>query len=183
MNTDTYNKDHWVLDREHSDRNSNSKLNELLLDAIISQIENRNNTFLDEDTVPEIHNNKAIFSLPDLYPNTTPPRYKNYICNSQDWVCHVTGIYENSFEAKLVDKNDDSTFEIAEFDFDEISNGDLKLLKVGAIFYWSVGYASQNGQITKQSLLRFKRSAPLSNNEFNTIFDKASEMSEQIIWD
>lgn len=68
----------------------------------------------------------------------------------------MTGIYENSFEAKLVDKNDDSTFEIAEFDFDEISNGDLKLLKVGAIFYWSVGYASQNGQITKQSLLRFK---------------------------
>jgi len=90
---------------------------------------------------------------------------------------------DTEFTAKLIDKNDQTTFEVAQFDMDEISKGDMELIKLGAISYWSVGFANQNGQISKQSLIRFKRSVALSISEFDYITDQASELSEKIHWD
>jgi len=110
-------------------------------------------------------------------------RSRSYFKKPQNWIGFVTQISSDGFSARLNDKTNSSTSEEAEFDLEDVSNGDSKLLKIGAVFYWSVGYANQNGQIIKQSILRFKRDANMSDTEFDFLADRASELNNNILWD
>lgn len=107
----------------------------------------------------------------------------NYICNSLNWIGTVIEIKDETFTAVLINTDENTTHEIAEFERKEISNCDLHLLKVGAVFYWSIGYANYYGQIMKQSFIRFKRSINLSNNEFESIMDEVDKLKEGIMWE
>lgn len=107
----------------------------------------------------------------------------DYICQSARWIGYVLEIKENSFTAKLVDVDDNTTYEIAEFDKTDVSTFDKDLLTIGAVFYWSVGYANHYGQISKQSLVRFRRSIDLGVAEFDSIIDKAEELNHEIVWE
>lgn len=107
----------------------------------------------------------------------------DYICQSTKWIGYVIEIRDNSFTAKLTDVDNDTTYEIADFDKSDVSECDLNLLELGATFYWSVGYANQYGQIIKQSLIRFKRSINIEESEFDSIIDKAKELENEIVWE
>lgn len=85
--------------------------------------------------------------------------------------------------AKLEDKYDPTTYEIAEFEVAEVSEDDISLLKLGAIFYWFVGYVNQDGQVFKQSLVRFKRIVDFTESEIDFIADEANELNNTLIWD
>jgi hypothetical protein len=119
--------------------------------------------------------------LSKLLTNTDDNK-RNYICNSLNWTGYVIDIKEDSFTAKLMDSNN-ATYEIADFDKKDISESDLSLFSIGSTFYWSIGYANHDGQVTKQSLIRFKRSTDISMDEFDSIIDNAKKLKEGILWD
>lgn len=185
MANKTNQRDHWILDTEYSNYNDESKEKQIVLDSINSIVfknkelkelkkEKTNYIDFDEDYVidkiPKI-NFKQISA------------YKNYISRSQNWIGHVLKVDNDSFFAKLEDKNEPTTYETASFDIEEVSTGDLDLLKVGASFYWSVGYANQNGQVIKQSLVRFKRAVNIIEEEFEEIAGKVDDLYNDLNWD
>lgn len=182
MGIETNIKDHWVLDSEYSDKRESSYENQIVLDTINSIISERKNALLESNSSLNNELKTTSFVLPNIF--TKPfPKYKNYISRSQNWVGYVTKISKNKFTAKLIDKNKPTTYEVAQFEKEEVSDGDLNLLKVGAIFYWSVGFANQNGQSIKQSLIRFKRSVSITEEEFDKIIDDAQNLYNSIDWD
>lgn len=123
------------------------------------------------------------FDIPEIkkYP---PFDYKNYFTKTQNWICHVTDIYDKTFKAKLEEINSPySTYEIAEFDIDEIDENDKELFRVGAIFYWSVGFEYRNGTKSRNALMRFKRLPQWTTTDIDSAKDLADDLFENINWD
>jgi len=109
---------------------------------------------------------------------------RDYYQNIQKWKGYVLEVHEHAFTARLDDLNDLSTHEIASFSNDDVSPSDRPLISVGSVFYWSVGnYISANGQLTKQSLIRFQRLAGWSTSEVDRITDKARQLAEDLNWE
>lgn len=106
----------------------------------------------------------------------------HYSKKTQRWIGYVTEIKENSFFCRLVDLTNQGTEEFAEFDSSEISPEDKLLLQKGAIFYWSIGDTMSNGQLKKESILRFRRNISLTTDEIDTIEDRAEERFKNVQW-
>lgn len=113
---------------------------------------------------------------------------KNYFSNSQRWVGNVVNLNpDDTFTAKLFDLSLKGSYEEADFQFDEVSEDDKEFLKVGSVFYWSVGYAVRAGQVSKQSILKFQR-LPIDSHHFTVesvdrAADRANELLKNISWD
>lgn len=70
----------------------------------------------------------------------------------------VIDVDETEFVARLVDTMGDEPDVTATFSRDDLSPGDLRLLKPGAVFYWSVGYSeSRTGQRSRVADIVFRR--------------------------
>lgn len=85
----------------------------------------------------------------------------------QGWEGLVTQVLDNSFMAIITDKtNSDNDQEEVELDLGEIPDEDLRFVRAGALFYWSVGYEDGLG-IPRQrvSRIRFKRLPGLTMRE------------------
>lgn len=176
-------KDNWILDVEHSNKSQYSIQTEIALSAINSQIGENLDVFEYKTTNFDIELNKNNFQIPSNIISKPTSKYRNYIYNSQNWIGHVIELFDDSFTAKLIDKYDPTTYEIAQFETAEVSDDDIELLKLGAVFYWFVGFANQDGRVFKQSLVKFKRALDLSVSEFDSIKDKVDELSDTLIWD
>lgn len=122
------------------------------------------------------------FDVPDLK-SIDRKTSRNFAKVIQSWLGYVVELSESTFVARLVDKMDSSTYEEATFSFDDISPGDTPLLVPGAVFYWSIGYATENGVRKKQSIIKFKRSVGLNVEEFDQIMDRATDLSDKIRWE
>lgn len=129
------------------------------------------------------NDNKNEFSLDWLQIVPTKKDVYEYMSNLQSWTGYVVDISDNDFSAKLIDKKDPTTYEVATFNKKDVSDGDLSLIKPGAIFYWSIGYATNKGQRIKQSLIRFKRSGDIPVANFDHAIDKAKELQDGLLWD
>ncbi len=176
--------DNWIIDTDFSRHEVYTKDKEILLSSILTMIDinkELNETEL-EVTDFNFEQNDMIGGIPNLISNKYPI-YKNYISKSQNWIGYVLDINEESFFAKLDDKNNPTTYETAYFEIAEVSKDDFELLKKGAIFYWSVGYANLNGQISKQSFIRFKRSVKITEDEFEEIASKVDDIYNELDWD
>ena len=90
---------------------------------------------------------------------------KQFSKKIQKWKGIVLEHNENIFKAKLYDLSSGGTYEIGEFENEDISPDDLNLLADGAIFYWSVGHYMENGQSVKRSDIRFQRLVTLDEEE------------------
>ncbi len=74
------------------------------------------------------------------------------------WRGVVLKIYEDCILCRLVDQDGNSPDEEAEILLSEISDEDLQLIDIGAVFYWSIGYQiSPSGTRTRSSIIRFRR--------------------------
>jgi len=84
------------------------------------------------------------------------------------------------FEARLLDLHDRALpEEIATFSMDDISEDDLPLVVAGGIFYWFIGYhTSRQGQVTRQSLIRFRRLPTITRGDIRRIQERTKELSE-----
>jgi len=105
-----------------------------------------------------------------------------YFVHTQRWIGHVEEIKHDGFIAKLTDLSDNTTYEMGEFDFDEVSPEDMPLLTVGATFYWSLGRANENGQIEKKALMRFQRVRPWTEKDYDRIVDRAEDKFKKLKW-
>lgn len=89
-----------------------------------------------------------------------PPRRLPYAFRLlQQWEATVTTVGQDEFTALLDDLTDAARpREEAVFDLDEVSPGDLELVKPGAVFRWNIGYrTSVGGQRERVSYLHFVR--------------------------
>lgn len=174
---------------ERLESSKSVELEDFISDAIKNEIESFNS--LSDDSILKIgidnlqtsakYKNKFACSFPDSFFNKQQD--KIFAANSQDWVGYVTEIQQEIFSAKLFDIYDDTTYEIAEFEISDVSKDDIELLKIGAIFYWSVGHATFNGQVKKQSFIKFKRVKSISAERFDEINDNADKLFKEIKWE
>lgn len=104
---------------------------------------------------------------------------RDYSVSSQKWIGIIEDISKDTFKAKLVDLFEEGTYEIGEFDIEEVSPDDKELLVKGGVFYWSIGYEMVNGQRKGQSILRFKRSATSEKEHYHGKgYDAGAELLE-----
>lgn len=98
----------------------------------------------------------------------------------QEWRGTVTEIREFEFDAELRDQTDPSRpREVATFNLDEVSEGDQRLLVVGAVFYWCIGYeltASRQRKLV--STIIFRRLPGWTKTEIEAVRRKAAEIEE-----
>jgi hypothetical protein len=111
------------------------------------------------------------------------PENQKYSGKTQRWEGYVLEINSDHFVARLDDLTTPGTHEIINFGLDDISPEDEPLLKIGGTFYFSVGYVLNNGQREKTSLLRFKRIAEWTEEEYDRAIDRAQSLSEKLKWD
>ena len=185
MINDTIDYGHWVIDNYLEEKGFN-RLKELTLDSIDQQISSQLKTFNDEtenEFIEDFVNNKNItFKIVNPF-KIENNKFNDYFKNSQDWIGIVEKFENNGFIAKLIDKNNEGTYEIAEFELNEVSKSDLNLVSIGAAFYFSIGFANYNGQIKKESFLRFKRNIPFNSNDIDNIENKIVCLEKNINWD
>lgn len=55
----------------------------------------------------------------------------------------VLSVEADAFRARLVDPEDVDPDEELDIDLDQISRGDLSLIKPGALFFWAIGYLTK----------------------------------------
>ena len=109
--------------------------------------------------------------------------HARYMYDTINWIGYVETIGDDSFTAKLYEDNN-PIYEIAEFAIKDVSSYDKELIKNGAIFYWSIGYDFNLGQVTRTSMLRFKRSVNYITSElFDKALDEADKLLEELQWD
>lgn len=108
---------------------------------------------------------------------------KLYFRQTQNWIGHITDIHDRSFTARLDEINNSGTYEVAEFEFDDVSDSDKKLIALGAIFYWSVGHAVRSGQVYKESFIRFQRLPPWNGSELDRVVDQSSDLRSTLKWE
>jgi hypothetical protein len=183
MDVQTDIKDNWIIDIDYSNKSPESVQTQIALGAISTQIGESKNLIEYKYTNFNNKFDNILFNLPENIISKPKERYRNYIYNSQKWIGHVIELSEASFIAKLEDKYDPTTYEIAEFEVEDVSEDDLGLLKLGAVFYWFVGYVNQDGRVFKQSLVRFKRVVDFTESEIDFIADEANELNDSLIWD
>jgi hypothetical protein len=107
----------------------------------------------------------------------------DFFSGTQRWLCHIESFDKKSIFAKLTDLITPGTQETAEFDIEEVSLEDRALIKIGAGFYWSVGLASEKGQISKKSLIRFQRLIELTEDDYNEAMDRYNSVHKNIQWE
>ena len=186
MSVETLDYGHWVID--HPLEDIGFKRNLLLItESIQSQIleistrvKDDSEGELNQDTAYRVPVKKEIINPFIL----TKRRKLNYNKETQHWVGYITTISSNGFYANLQDRiPDDDTIEVAEFDFSEVSKSDYKLVKLGAIFYYSIGFVNDNGQIKKESFIRFQRSIPFEIEDVDEIEGRIAKLKTNINWD
>lgn len=108
---------------------------------------------------------------------------QKYSGKTQRWEGYVIELNSDHFVARLEDLTTPGTHEIIKFDLDDVSPEDESLLQIGGTFYFSVGYVLNNGQREKTSLLRFKRIAEWTEEEYDRAIDRAERLSKKLNWD
>ena len=182
MNRKSYFKANWILDSEHSNVANLADEDQFIIDSIEDKILHRKKLTDEAKTALESDEEESFKEIPKI--NRLPFfNYYSYFKKSQNWIGFVEEITQDEFRAKLIDESSPETYEVASFDKEEVSPNDRDFLKPGAVFYWSVGFENNNGQISKKSLIRFKRSVDFTRDDVDEIADQSSELMNSIIWD
>lgn len=101
----------------------------------------------------------------------------------QQWEGVVTSIDVDSIGVELKDlTTPNHPVEFAELPMGDIPNEDRRLLELGSVLYWSIGYKrSPGGTIERVSVVRMRRAPRWSRREVDTISAKAATLFTQIM--
>jgi len=95
------------------------------------------------------------------------------------WEGVVTDIRSDDFSVVLRDLVNPASAEYeAVFSIDEVADDDRKLLKAGAIFYWTIGYQQRRGQRLRVSEVRFRRLPAWSRSDMERIKKAAHALDD-----
>jgi hypothetical protein len=99
------------------------------------------------------------------------------------WEAVVTSLTDGGFVASLVDADGVDGDHEAEFDVEEVSPSDRRLIRPGAVFYWTLGYRDRlSGQRTRESLIRFRRLPAWSTRKLNEVRAEAARLDAKLGW-
>jgi hypothetical protein len=111
---------------------------------------------------------QAVDRLRPVFRKSLVPR--DFFYALQRWEGYVMSVGSDTFVARLVDLAGDLPEEEAEFYVDDVSDGDLELVRPGNVFYWSIGYRiSATRQRSRVSLLRFRRLPRWSSRDIERV--------------
>lgn len=102
----------------------------------------------------------------------------------QKWEGVVTKVGEDHFSARLMNLTETAQEEEAIFPISEISSDDdLKLLRVGAVFYWNIGYyVRAKGTRIRSSVIRFRRLPMWTESILKAAQKEADRLNEFFDW-
>lgn len=126
---------------------------------------------------------KAISNIKAFQVSKRPLEVDRFM-ESISWEGFVQSIDKEAmiFTGRMKEIEKDSIDVHVEFSYDDVSDDDKPLLKNGAIFYYTIGYAVVNGQRMKQSILKFKRSLPFSEKDVDSITANAHSLVQGLNW-
>ena len=117
---------------------------------------------------------KTEFSLANLV---------KYFKSEQSWEGEVIEILEDSFRARLADIHNPGQVEEAEILFSALSDSDdLKLIKPGAVFFWTVGTRIEGRRSEQVSIIQFRRLPRWNQKEVDEAKQTASVIKQQLKW-
>lgn len=146
--------------------------------------------FWEQQKVPEHETNFAVdpdIRLVDV-PEIKSSQRKSRFEAIQKWDGHVVNIDKENktFESRITDSSvlRDADSETVEFLIDDLNDDSLCLLKVGAVFVWSVGYHyDEYGTKRRASDLVFRRMPVWTEKDFEESEQIANEIAEGLRWD
>lgn len=139
---------------------------------------------MEQSEILEPLNSPRILHTPKLSPFTK----RQFVSFSplQEWEGYVIDIQKDCFTARLIDitAGSDIAEEEADFPIEDLSSSDLRLLKLGAVFRWMIGYQRSKGG-TKQRVSRviFRDLPQWTRSELESSKEKALNYSVSIAWD
>lgn len=156
------------------------QMNDIEFISPVSQIKG----FLDKISIEDNTLPNLLESIPPIF------YYKDRIYDSirfislQKWEGYVTEIdvRENTFTAKLIDLLDNRNVEIAEFYLEEVEEEDRKMIELGAVFYWNIGYYEAPDGRHRTSLIRFRRMPGWREQDIQSAKKIADNISSQLDW-
>jgi hypothetical protein len=177
----------WVLSESISEIKGNEASDDFLLSKVnkeislkAKEIENRSLSENDEKVEIDLH------SLPLYIPETLNVNKisasLNHTYMTQRWVGHVIEIKDKKFKARLEDLTQPGTSEIGVFDIQDAFD-EKDMIKLGAIFYFSVGYEVSRGQYSKQKFLRFQRLSEWTVTDYDNAIDRAARIDSNLKWE
>ncbi len=126
---------------------------------------------------------KPLDKVPIPLPRSKAPEVKSRFVLLQKWEGTVLQTRPGSFLGRLVDLQGEHPDDEAEIPVEELSPEDLDLVKVGAVFYWSIGYLDEaNGERRRTSVIRFRRLPAWSKEELRRARRQATRAIERIGW-
>lgn len=103
------------------------------------------------------------------------------------WNCHVTEIDsdENTFVARIQeDVTDNEDDEVMVFDFDEINDDEVHLLKEGAVFLWFIGrWTLPSGQKCRGHQINFRRMPVHLDTDKKRALEEAKRIADGLCWE
>jgi len=108
----------------------------------------------------------------------------SYSVALQKWQGYVIKLLDNALLVRLIDLTRKGPDEETIIPLEEISLDDYDLIKIGVIFYWSIGYLTKsNGQRTRFSEIRFQRLPSWKRDEINAAKREAMKLKKIIRWE
>lgn len=95
----------------------------------------------------------------------------------------VTARDENSFWARLFENDSDYPVIEAEFDLEELSETDRKLVVEGAPLVWTIGYGYEGSTRKRESLIYLRRLPAWNDKELEKGRAAADELTRGIEWE
>ena len=188
MNSHTMNNDSVLFDT--IDCQSINKLNKRFQEDFILGCHIPSRDLIEQQTDVSSLQNLDDFASEILYTK------KNYqICNLPDypdryletisWEGYIESISKSdeTITGRMHEIGTIGTDESIVFDFNDITPDDFSLVQVGAIFYYSIGYALTKGQKKKEALLRFKRSVNFTEDDVDEISNDVKQLVDEINWE
>lgn len=177
--------DSEITDDQNKQRHSNLPFDYSIENKIKNYL--KGNAQLLQETGP-LRDIREDFTEESIEKVDTPPyqikpnlKYlRNYSNTLQSWKGNVVSIEGDFFVAKLEDMTAGGTKEIADIELMSVSPDDQKLVQVGATFYWNIGYKMNQGQITKESIIRFQRLINWDEEDYDNAADRASDLFDNI---
>jgi hypothetical protein len=99
----------------------------------------------------------------------------------QQWEGIVQSVDGESFTVVLHDLTHQASEHEATLPVEEVSPGDRRLLKPGAVFYWSIGYKRhRSGQQERVSAIRMRRLPGWSRRDVEAVERRAAELESLV---
>jgi len=106
---------------------------------------------------------------------------KEYFNALQKWEGHVTQIGDEVFQARLIPITGQGDEQEAEIHVSEVTEEDRSMLKLGAVFYWSIGYLEKPSGRLRASIIRFRRLPTWTTKDIEMAENRVSVLKELLI--